>query len=362
MNTDRSNDFVDNDSSSQANSNSLIAQLVERYKNDPEKCKPVTMREYMMRMSQIPRLAANINETKNAFVSPGDLSPMVLRIVTGFLNYRLHSASKPKELEKEISLRREMLLLAFEAKPRHISFAMNGYTASDFISYIYQDVAMTAMGVDPEEQEDRFVPMINDIKSWMRIPPPKGITNTARRHIRRRLMLLLDRSNHQAASLFEDREMPSEMVLMMQKLLERDDDQGYLNGELRDFRQVRDDFNILAEFCVRNRYTDKSAKSERVLMDLEKVICPSEVGNFESYVIDLPRGRYVNGKPPTINDAYSRQQRKLDAQARKTIASGRKKAADKKAEAKAVTGGADKATKAKATKKQSDALDLLDEL
>src|SRR5690606_21083225 len=117
----------------------------------------------------------------------------------------------------------------------------------------------------------KFIDVVDQIKDWLRMPPPPGVQNSARRHIRRRLMLLLERTNHQAASLFEDREMPSDLVMMFQKLLERDDDQGYTQGSLRDFREVREDFNRLADFCVRNRHPNDDEIEE----SFEKVICPS---------------------------------------------------------------------------------------
>lgn len=291
----------------------LVTKLLEAYKANPEICHPVTMGEYMYRMQMVPRLASKFAESELGFTEASDLPPMVLRLVTGFMNYRYHSISKPEEMEKEVSLPREMLLLAYEAKPRHISFAMNGYTASDFIAYIYQDVARRSMGLEEDETKLPFQKIVNDIKDWLRIPPESGTQNSARRHIRRRLMLLLDRSNHQAASLFEDREMPSDLVALMQKLLERDDDVGYTQGELRPFREVRHDFNILAEHCLRLRKAHDDMLEQR----LNKVICPSLVDDFATYEIDFPRGRYVNGKPYRIN--RDGDQKRTSAAGRKTI-------------------------------------------
>lgn len=248
--------------------------------------RPTTLREYLAKMQMIPRLSAR-EPAVNGFAQPVDLSASSLRLVTGLVTSRIQRPSFQQELDSPVSVIREMLLMAYEAKPRPISFALSGYTASDFIAYIYQDVLMNDMGMSPEDRKRPFSEIVDDLKEWMRIPPEPSTTNTPRRHIRRRLMALLDRSNHQAASLFEDREMPVELVLLMQKLLERDDDQGYTRGDIKPFQEVRDDFNALGEFCIRLHYEEGSKQIE----SLEMVFCPASVSDVSLYSIQKPRGR-----------------------------------------------------------------------
>lgn len=291
-----------------------IATLLKQYRADATKMAPVTMRDYMIRMQELPRLAAG-HAPSNGFARPADLAPMHLRLVTGFFSSRFQMKSLEEQIDDRVTLGREMLLLTYEAKPRPISFAMTGYTASDFIAYIYQDVALRSMGRNADVTHEEFVAQIDDIKSWLRLPPPSRIDNSPRRHIRRRLMLLLDRTNNQAASLLEDREMPNELVLLAQKLLECDDDEGYTQGRLRDFREVREDFNVLAEHCVRLRHPDDS----KLLSSFDRVICPSLVDDFASYQIDLPRGRYINGQLHVVNKDKTKKARKTPSKLKKDV-------------------------------------------
>jgi hypothetical protein len=287
MHSLRASDNVDTDEVSQPKT--AIQRLLQRYKNDPSHQEPVSLRDYLARMQTLPRLAGQ-QDSINGFTKPGDMNQSTLRLATGLITSRLQRSGRQKEMDKPVNMVREMLLLCFEAKPRPLSYAMGGYTVSDFIAYIYQDVATKDMGLSANERERPFIELVDDIKTWLRIPPPLSSTNTARRHVRRRIMVTMDRSNHQVSALMEDREMPSEVLLLVQKLLERDDDQGYTVGELRDFREARDDLNALAEFCVRRRYEPGSVKVE----DLEMVCCPSEVSDFSQLTIQRPRGRRAN--------------------------------------------------------------------
>jgi hypothetical protein len=273
----------------------LIAESVGRYAETRQPENPLTMREYLSRMHKIPRAAfawADIN----AFATPEDMNVSALRLSTGMLSSRFLSKASKALLDEPDSLSREMLLIAFEAKPRPISYSITGYRMSDFIAYIYQDVAMSAMNLSSSQRARPFKENVENIKSWFLLPPGKGGPNSARRHVRRRLMALLDRTNHQAASLFEDREIPGELPHLIHKLMERDDDQGFMAGDLRDFRLVRQDFNLLAEYCMRSRYASDVVKIDA----LDRVICPSKIKDFSAYVIDLPRGRSASKDRPKM--------------------------------------------------------------
>lgn len=284
---------------------SRIAQLLDLYEGQPNRRRVVTLREYLLRMQQVPRMSTQL-EAENGFRSPGDMSVAMVRLLTSMMSSRFHTEKTQNDMDKPVSPVRQMLLLAFEAKPRPISFAITGYTSSDFIAYIYQDLAEHAMRLAGRRLPKPFGERIDDIKAWMREGAPKVGTNSASRHIRRRLMVLLSRTNHQVASLLDDREMPSELVFLIHKLLERDDDVGFTQGALRPFKDVREDFNRLAEFVVRinaeyadaqpdepNEPPNPRDQVEKKGDLLKRVICPAKVPgwDFFNWSVDLPRGR-----------------------------------------------------------------------
>ncbi|MDF8363289.1 MULTISPECIES: hypothetical protein [Achromobacter] len=285
--------------------NSRIAQLLDLYEAQPNRRRVVTLREYLLRMQQVPRLSTQ-HEAENAFRSPGDMSVAMVRLLTSMMSSRFHTDKTQADMDKPVSPVRQMLLLAFEAKPRPISFAITGYTSSDFIAYIYQDVVENAMRLAGRHLSKSRGDRIDDIKGWLREGTPKVGTNSASRHIRRRMMVLLSRTNHQVASLLDDREMPSELVFLIHKLLERDDDVGFTQGALRSFKDVREDFNRLAEFVVRinaeyadaqpdkpNEPPNPRDQVEKKGDLLKRVICPAKVPgwDFFNWSVDLPRGR-----------------------------------------------------------------------
>lgn len=297
-----------------------IEVLVAKLKKDPAR-RPVSLREYLLRMQQIPRAAINSGPT-NGFTRPGDLNMSLLRLVTGLLSSRMQRNEFKKDMEQPVSLIREMLLLCFEAKPRQVSFSVTGYTASDFIAYIYQDISMLGMGMSAAQMRRPFIENVSSLKEWLRQPPPRSMKNNVRRHIRRRLMVTLDRTNHQSSSLFEDREIPSELLYLIHKLMERDDDVGYTQGQIRDFYDVRTDFNLLAEYCRKLRFT--GAEEDPHVFD--RVICPSLVEDFPSYRIDLPRGRTFPNKKTRQTKKTLMTERELTEMATATIKTMRTKA------------------------------------
>lgn len=265
---------------------SAVAKLLQQYRMDPDLSRPPTMREYMMRIHRLPRLTGAAY-AENGFSDAGDLSNTNTRLISGMLSAKMLRQSFKDELDKPVSIIREMQLICFEAKPRPISLALGGYTASDLIAYIYQDIARKHLDVGEDISRYHFADIVEDIKSWLRIPSSTSSVNTPQRHIRRRLMVMLDRTTHQASALIQDREMPFETVSLVQKLLERDDDQGYTRGDLRDFESVRNDLNLLAEHCILGRFEPNS----RQVQDFRMVCCPSLVVDFAAYTVQRPRGR-----------------------------------------------------------------------
>lgn len=276
---------------------SAIMKTIETIKNDPSRNHVLTMRDYLARMQQIPRLAY-LRADEDAFAVPQDMNMSTLRLTTSMLSSRFMNFDNRTLLDEPVSLMREMLLVTYEAKPRHISYGITGYTMSDFLAYIYQDVIMNGMGMSAARREQPFSKRIDDLKTWMLMPSGKSAVNSPRRHIRRRLMCLLDRTNHQVAALFEDREIPNELSQLVFKLLERDDDEGYTQGRIRPYREVRADFNALTEFCIRKRFPEDYER----IANLNRIVCPSVITDFPGYPIDLPRGRA--SQRAEVNDLY----------------------------------------------------------
>ena len=277
---------------------SRIETLVAYYQTNPEMRRPVSWNEYLLRMEKISRLAlqGGVFESEgevNNFSRERDVSPTLLRMITGMISSRMQRGSFKKEMHLPVPVVREMTLIAFEAKPRLVSLAM-GFTSSDFICYTYQDVIKEAMvlegAISASASTKSFTEMLPDMKRWMRQAPARKGLNSARRHIRRRIMALLDRTNHQVAALFSDKEMSSDLECLIQKLMERDDDVGYTQGMIRDFEAVRNDFNVLAEHCRSIRISHNLGLTSNDDTLLSRIVCPASVVDLTEYQLDLPRG------------------------------------------------------------------------
>lgn len=252
---------------------------------------PVTRNRYVARARALPLLAANQAyttsipaEDQRGFAAPLNLSTLDLRgmglIAHGF------SPRDKKGLSLPISPIQHMLLTTFEATPRPLSFSMNGYSASDFVAYIYQDVAERFINT-PAVRSPLFTnKKRKEIKQWLVDTVPRK-QNSPQRHIRRRLMALFNRTNQQINSLFLDREISPEMLLLFRKLMERDDNLGYMQGQLRDFKLIRNDLNLLGEY-ITLRHLIMTGDVERYDAYL-RVDCPATISDFESVSIDKPR-------------------------------------------------------------------------
>lgn len=247
----------------------------------------LTQNEFVYRARALPLLAAQRRGgPDNGFALPMNLSTLDLRAI-GFVAHGF-SYSDKKNFSETVSLLQHMALLAYEAKPRPMSFSMNGYSASDFVAYIYQDVAARFIDI-PLMHEPVFTrEKANVIKSWLSESVPRK-QNTPQRHIRRRLMAVFNRTSQQINSLFIDREIPPEMLIIFRKLLERDDNSGYIEGSLRDFELVRHDINLLGE-AVTLPYliaTDDIEQADA----FRRVDCPATIGDFGALQIDKPRSK-----------------------------------------------------------------------
>lgn len=277
------------------NLHTALSERINKLRLNGELSPSLTQNQFVYRARSLPLLAAESLSDENQFASgfavPINLSTLDLRGM-GFVGHGFSPRDK-KSLSEPISLLQHMLLLAYEATPRPMSFAMNGYSASDFVAYAYQDVAARFIDI-PLMHELTFTrEKASIIKSWLSESVPRK-QNSPQRHIRRRLMAIFNRSSQQINSLFIDREIPPEMILLFRKLLERGDNLGYTGGSLRDFKLVRSDLNLLAE-SVTLPYLMALNEVEQVDA-FNRVDCPATVDDFSSLQIDKPRSTSKNKK------------------------------------------------------------------
>lgn len=273
-----------------------LSHRLNALRRDNELNNPLTQNQYIVRARALPLLAEAskkglepIKQGQEGFATPSNLSSLDLRglglVAHGF------SPRNAKILAKHVSPLQHMVLIAHEATPRPLGFAMNGYTPSDFIAYIYQDVAERFINTH-DIRNPRFTrEKANRIKMWLAESVPRK-QHSPQRHIRRRLMSMLNRTNQQINSLLIDREVSPEMTLLFRKLMERDDNLGYMQGQLRDFNLVRDDFNLLAETITFNHYiyTGEQERADAFM----RVDCPSTIHDFSLLKIDKPRSTNKN--------------------------------------------------------------------
>lgn len=248
---------------------------------------PITYETYIER-SQALALSAFSRQEKpiTGFTQPGDLPLSMLRYME-FIGLSVSVRNKTL-MAQHVSLEQHMLLLTYEAKPRPLSLASMGYTSSDFIAYIYQDVAARFIRHKEMKSLEFTKEKAALIKAWLleKVPAKRG---SPQRQIRRHLMTMFDRNNAQIIALFNNRGCTNDMQNLMRKLLERDDDKGYTYGEVRDFRDVRADLKLLAKQVTYSYYTNSgdSLKAEEFL----RIRCPSLVNSFVAEDINKPRER-----------------------------------------------------------------------
>jgi len=262
-----------------------IGAYLREIKNSPEIPISVTPNDFYKRMVSLPMRAVHwdINPPRNAFRIPRNLNVGVIPDMTG-IPIRDHQIR-----DVFITPAQEMLLLAFEAKPRPLSFAMTGYSLVDFMAYIYQDVYCKENEISLREVENDFGTWRNAIVEWLRSDENAHISkNNAMRHIRKRFALVFDARYQSVAQWQKKPANAASMMNLFAKLLESDHDVGYTNGAVRDFRLVRQDFNLLAEHCFLLRNKNDPIQMEQ----FSRAICPSKVqGAFSEYRLIRKTGR-----------------------------------------------------------------------
>lgn len=250
--------------------------------------KSITYEQYAERAQTLSERAVTLHEKESTFPLPVVLSGTELRSLD-LVNHTF-SLRNVKKLRKNTSMLEHMALIAFEAKPRPLSFAISRYNVVDFIAYIYQDVAQHFIDSEVVQSEEFTLEKSMAIKNWLLAPVPRK-QNTPQRHIRRRLMVAFNRTGHQITSLLNGRGVAPELRLLIHKLLERDDDVGYTRGAIRDFESVRYDLNVLTRHVALGYYLEQ--EDTNAINAYFRIPCPSEVPDFNFSVlsIDKPRAR-----------------------------------------------------------------------
>jgi len=262
---------------------------IKNNSNNSELNAPVKVGDFYKRMMRLTERAINwgIKPPENAFRVPTYLDINKLPALVGKININDRNALASQILE--------MLLLTFEAKPRPISFAITGYSPIDFMAYIYQDVYCKEKEIPLKTVENDFTTHLSDIIDWLRSQDNtrSKSENNAVRHIRYRCSMLFDVNYSTIRSWQNKPEGSIALTNLVSKLLECDQDSGYANGSLRNFRLVRQDFNLLGEYCFLLRKHGNPEEMEK----FKKIICPSKVTvAFSLIKITKGTGRKPGGK------------------------------------------------------------------
>jgi len=239
--------FPDDGSFAPAQTSTRISDYL---KTRPLDEKPPSVAEFDERMMNLAVLAKKWTGTSpdNNFSNPKILS---LDFVTGIAGNRKNG----------VTLVQEMLLLAMEAKPRPVSFAIQGYMFNDFISYIYQDIYYKERGINTKLAIENFDKYRRDIGAWLRGEIRQEYKRCNKWKIRKGIQLLFDK-NHivHAHLMFQGKSISRSILTLMYKLMESDEDDGYTNGSIRDFRLIRQDLNLLGNYCFVRRYGNDSKR------------------------------------------------------------------------------------------------------
>jgi len=225
-------------------------RISDYLKTHPLGERPLNVAEFDERMMNLAVRAKKWMDTPpdNNFSNPKILS---LDFVTDIAGNR----------KNDVTLVQEMLLLAMEAKPRPISFAIQGYMFNDFISYIYQDIYYEEKGINAELAMANFNKYRRDIGAWLRGEIRQDYKKCNKWKIRKGIQLLFDK-NHivHAHLMFQGKSISRSILSLMYKLMESDEDEGYTNGSIRDFRLIRQDLNLLGNYCFVRRYGNDSKR------------------------------------------------------------------------------------------------------
>lgn len=319
----------------------LAARIEQEWSDGILPAAPLTMSEMRLRAQNLGMLAFEGNTS--GFAYPLGLSRAEEQSVT-----HLETATKRRRLREDDPVAgafEEMLLLAFEATPRPVSFAMSGYLPGAWLAYMYQDVALAVLDGLSLDDNGRFDDSMSArICEWLQDNRNLKLRHNAesdptRRHLLQRLSILMERQVTGVRLLFRDQALRPELTVLGRKLLEVEDDEaGFLRGEIRPFEEVRADWNALAEYVMRKRHSKDDAWISRFV----RVPCPGRVLAlgipFSDWTIALPVG-------PRIMTEQERKQKALQAKADKEQ---RKREKALKAKAKKAQAAKQRSGKAKA--------------
>jgi len=273
----------------------LLASRVEREwaQGEPTRAYALSASEFRARTQELATLAAQSGPS--GFILPRGLNRHQELEITHLDTIAMRRTMS--QGDPDCSFLSEMLLLAFEATPRPVSYAMSGYMPGDWLAYMYQDVALNALVHENPalRKRDFDAGTCYLVREWLGnnrnlLRKDSAKVSAGQRHTLQRLEVIMGRSIGVVRNIFEDRNLRPEMVLLARKLLEMEDGDGYLSGAVRPFEEVRADWNALAEYVMRRRMVGDEKWQTRFL----RTCCPSVVleagSSFENWILNLPTG------------------------------------------------------------------------
>ncbi|QYY33630.1 hypothetical protein K2O51_31895 (plasmid) [Cupriavidus pinatubonensis] len=254
---------------------SRIQRLLRDYRTNEKLYRPLTKQEVAQRIGDLPYRAALENAEHRTYMEEYEtlgLQRLTTQTVLYMLglspnqNLTFQKSEEPVEAEEAekankaeaATIEMEMLLYCYEAKPRHMSLALQGWHMDDFIAYIYRDFLLLA-GVASTLAESTM-----HAKEYLRAASRPTLDDTAGRirvGIATRLTSLFGRHQTSFYRMMKPGSGLREQRNLIAKLLEPDDDAGYTWGRLAHYKQVREDLYELARFCWEVRGVDIDEKA-----------------------------------------------------------------------------------------------------
>ncbi|MGY2488308.1 hypothetical protein [Cupriavidus necator] len=238
---------------------SRIQRLIRDYRSNEKLFRPLTKQEVAERIGNLPHRAAleNIERKQSGEFDTLGLQRLNTQTVLFMLGLTPNQSISYQESEIA-SVEMEMLLYCYEAKPRHMSLALQGWHMDDFIAYIYRDFLLLA-GVASSLAESSM-----HAKEYLRAASRPTLEDKAGRirvGIATRVTAMFDRHQTSFYRWMAPESGLREQRNLIAKLLEPDDDAGYTWGRLAHYKQVREDLYELSRFCWEARGVDIDEKA-----------------------------------------------------------------------------------------------------
>lgn len=239
---------------------SRIQRLLREYRSNEKLFRPLTKQEVAERIGNLPQLAALENSERRMHLD--DFGTLGLqRLTTQTVLYMLGltpNQSISYQESEQATIEMEMLLYCYEAKPRHMSLALQGWHMDDFIAYIYRDFLLLA-GVASTLAESTM-----HAKEYLRAASRPTLDDKAGRirvGIASRVTAMFGRHQTSFYRWMAPESGLREQRNLIAKLLEPDDESGYTSGRLAHYKQVREDLYELSRFCWEARGVNLDEKA-----------------------------------------------------------------------------------------------------